>query len=69
MRRTCKLYEVERFEFGDGGMLERSEVTVEPFGMAVVHGGERTVWADVGDGSCLYTLEAGLLWRFDGDLL
>ena len=66
MKRTCKLYERERHAFADGDVLERDEVTVEPFGKSV---GGRTVWADVDDDSMLYTFEAGLLWRFDGELL
>lgn len=67
MKRTCKLYRPERFEFGDGTVLERGEVTVEPHGRTM--DGRRAVWADVDDDSCLYTLEAGLLWEYEGELL
>lgn len=66
MKRTAKLYKVEHYRFDDGTMLDRDNVIVEPWGKAM---DGRTVWADVGDDSCLYIMERGLLWRFDGELL
>lgn len=61
MRRTCKLYKHEHFVFDDGEVLDRDYVTVEPFGKTLEG---RTVWADVDDDSCLYTLQCGLLWMY-----
>lgn len=71
MKKTAKLYQHEHYEFADGEILDRDEVTVEPFGKTWDGdtNSERTVWADVDDDSCLYIMSQGMLWRFDGELL
>lgn len=66
MKRTIKLYKPETFTYADGTTEYREEVTVTPRGKSL---DGRTVWAEVEDDSMLYTYEAGLLWRFDGELL
>ena len=65
MKRTIKLYKSEHYEFADGTTFDRDEVTVEPFGKTPEG---RTVWSEVEDDSCWYTLEAGYLWRYDGEV-
>ena len=69
MKRTVKLYRPEHYKFEDGTVLDRDEVTVEPFGKTVEDGKERTVWADVDDDSCLYILAENRIWKFYGDLI
>lgn len=63
MKRTIKLYKEEHFTYADGTEEHRDRVTVEPFAKSDKG---RTVWAEVGDDSMLYTFQHGLLWRFDG---
>jgi hypothetical protein len=71
IKRTAKLFEPERYEYADGTVEKRDEVTVVSFAKTSDHGRERTVWIDEegADDGCgaLYTLECGKLWAFDGD--
>ena len=69
MKRTIELYKPEHYHFADGTELHRDRVTVEPFGKTIDgKRGEVTVWADVEDDSCLYLIQCGVLWPFDGEV-
>ena len=71
MKRMAELFYPERFEYADGTVEAREEVTVVSFGTVMDNGRKRTVWidedgADDGLGQ-LYTLQYGKLWPYDGD--